>query len=163
MMQQLLFKFRAALILTVTITLATSALAQATVVIGTGNPDVDVPAVQAAVNLGGEVVLRGHFSFNTPPTIPTALQAVGFPPATILISKAVAVSGAEDAIIERGTIPFYVAAPGASVSIQKCALREPVEICYCRLRRERPGDRFVPHRRIRTSAKYPVFGNRNQR
>jgi uncharacterized protein (TIGR03437 family) len=57
MMQQLLFKFRAALILTVTITLATSALAQATVVIGTGNPGVDVPAVQAAVNLGGEVAI----------------------------------------------------------------------------------------------------------
>lgn len=129
MMQQLLLKFRVDLVITVAIALATSALAQAAVVIGTGNPGVDVPAVQAAVNLGGEVVLSGHFSFDTPPTIPTALQAVGFPPATILISKAVAISGAADTIIERGTIPFYVAAPGVSVSIQKCALREPVEIC----------------------------------
>ena len=37
-----------------TIALAASALAQTTVVTGTGNPDVDVPAVQAAVNLGGK-------------------------------------------------------------------------------------------------------------
>lgn len=124
-MQQLLFKFRVALVITVAIALATSALAQDTVVIGTGNPDVDVPAVQAAVNLGGQVVLSGHFSFDTPPTIPTALQAIGFPPATILISKAVAISGAADAIIERGTIPFYVAAPGASVSIQNVHFVSP--------------------------------------
>jgi hypothetical protein len=62
MTRQLLLKFRAALVITVTIALATSALAQATVVTGTGNPGVDVPAVQTAVNLGGEVVLSGHFS-----------------------------------------------------------------------------------------------------
>jgi hypothetical protein len=60
---------------------------------------VDIPAVQAAVNLGGEVVLMGHFSFDKPPTVPTPLQAVGIPPATILISIAVAISGAGDAII----------------------------------------------------------------
>jgi hypothetical protein len=72
---QLLSKFRVALVITAAIALATSALAQATEVIGTGNPDVDVPAVQAAVNLGGEVVLMGHFSFDTPPTILTAFQA----------------------------------------------------------------------------------------
>jgi hypothetical protein len=93
MMQQLLPNVRVALVITITIALSASAWAQATVVIGTGNPDVDVPAIQAAVNLGGEVVLRGHFSFDTPPTIPTALQAVGIPLATILISKAVAISG----------------------------------------------------------------------
>src|SRR5215469_8993483 len=103
MMQQLLPKFRVTLGITVTIALSASAWAQATVVIGTGNPDADVPAIQAAVNLGGEVVLRGHFSFDTPPTIPLA---------TILISKAVSISGVQDASIEAGTIPFYVAAPG---------------------------------------------------
>src|SRR5258708_40288250 len=118
MVQQLLLKFRVVLVMKVTIALATSALAQATIVIGTGNPAVDVPAVQAAVNFGGQVVLSGHFSFDTPPTIPTGLQAVRFPPATILISKAVAISGAADAIIERGAIPFYVAPAGASVSIE---------------------------------------------
>ena len=64
-MQQLLLKSRVALVVSAAIALAASALAQATVVIGTGNPDVDVPAVQAAVNLGGEVVLSGHFSFDT--------------------------------------------------------------------------------------------------
>ena len=90
MVQQLLPKFRVALIITVTIALSASVWAQATVVIGTGNPVVDVPAIQAAVNLGGEVVLRRHFSFDTPPTIPTALEAVGIPQATIPISKAVA-------------------------------------------------------------------------
>ena len=119
MVRQLLLKFRVALVITVTIALETSALARATVVIGTGNPAVDVPAVQAAVNLGGEVLLRGHFSFDRPPTIPTALEAVGVPQATILIAKAVAISGAPDASIEEGTIPFYVAAPGATVTIQK--------------------------------------------
>ena len=65
---------------------------KATVVNGTGNPNVDIRAVQAAVNLGGNVVLRGHFSFNNPPTISTSLQTVGFPLATILISKAVSIS-----------------------------------------------------------------------
>jgi len=125
MAQQLIRRLRAAPVITAAIALAASALAQPTVVNGTGNPDVDIPAVQAAVNLGGEVVLSGHFSFDKPPTIPSPLQAVGFPQATILISKAVAISGAGDAIIERGTIPFYVAAPGASVSIQKLHFVSP--------------------------------------
>src|SRR5215469_8163689 len=76
-------------------TLASTAAAQ-TVVVGTGNPDVDVPAVQAAVNQGGDVNLKGHFSFRRDPTvtIPTALLPWGYPPkATILVSKAVAISG----------------------------------------------------------------------
>lgn len=112
------------LLTAVSIASATSALAQAAVVTGTGDPNVDVPAVQAAVNLGGEVVLRGHFSFDTPPTIPTALGAVGFPRATILISKAVAISGApaerdDMTTIESGTSPFYVDAPGSTVTIEK--------------------------------------------
>src|SRR5215475_14335928 len=109
MTQQIIRKFRSAPVIAAAIALAASARAQPTVVNGTGNPDVDIPAVQAAVNLGGEVVLSGHFSFDKPPTIQNPLQAVGFPPATILISKAVAISGAGDAIIERCTIPFYVA------------------------------------------------------
>jgi hypothetical protein len=40
------------------------------VVVGTVNPNLDVPAVQAAVDQGGQVILKGHFSFDTPPTIP---------------------------------------------------------------------------------------------
>jgi hypothetical protein len=129
MMQQLFLKFRATLVITAAITLAASALAQATVVTGTGNPAVDVPAVQAAVNLGGEVVLKGHFSFDTPPTVPIS-QDLHLAPATILISKAVAISGAGDVrddmtSIEAGTIPFYVDAPGASVTIQKLRFVRP--------------------------------------
>jgi hypothetical protein len=84
-----------------------------TVVVGTGNPDVDIPAVQSAVDRGGEVTLEGRFSFDRPPTVPTPLV-----PATILVSTAVVISGARHASIEAGTIPFYVEAPGASVTIQ---------------------------------------------
>src|SRR5215470_12919506 len=107
-----------------TIVAAASAAAQ-TVVVGTGNPDLDVPAVQAAVDQGGEVLLKGHFSFDRPSTVPTApelaVQSGGF--ATVLVSKAVVISGTQDgdderASIEAGTIPFYVDAPGASVTIQ---------------------------------------------
>jgi hypothetical protein len=107
-----------------TLALAASATAQ-TVVVGTGNPDIDVPAVQAAVDQGGEVILNGHFSFDRPPTVPTApelaVQAGSF--ATVLVSKAVVISGTQEddeemASIEAGTIPFYVDAPGASVTIQ---------------------------------------------
>ena len=126
-MQRLILEFRVAPVMTVAIAMAASALAQSTAVTGTGNPDVDIPAVQAAVNLGGDVVLSGHFSFDKPPTIPTPLQAVGIPPATILISKAVTISGAGDTIIERGTIPFYVQAPGATVTIQKLHFVKPAK------------------------------------
>jgi hypothetical protein len=104
------------------------AFAAQTVVVGTGNPDVDVPAVQAAVNQGGDVLLKGHFSFNRPPTIQTAL---GGPLAMVLVSKAVTISGAQNkdderASIEGGTIPFYVEAPGASVTIQGLRFILPV-------------------------------------
>src|SRR5262245_65501013 len=75
-----------------TVAMGGSAAAQ-TLVVGTGDPEVDVPAVQAAVDQGGEVILKGHFSFDRPPTVPTPL---GGPPATILVSKAVAISGARD-------------------------------------------------------------------
>src|SRR5215813_797615 len=76
-----------------TLAMAGSAAAQ-TLVVGTGDPEVDVPAVQAAVDQGGEVILKGHFSFDRPPTVPTALGGGGL--ATILVSKAVAISGERD-------------------------------------------------------------------
>jgi hypothetical protein len=104
-----------------TLSFAARAAAQ-TVVVGTGNPDIDIPAVQAAVDRGGDVVLKGHFSFDRSPTIPTA--PAGYPPAMVLVSKAIAISGARDdddgelTSIQAGTIPFYVEAPGAHVSIQ---------------------------------------------
>ena len=76
-MQQLFFKSRVALVVMAAIALAASALAQSTLVMGTGKPDADIPAVQAAVNVGGEVILNGHFSFDKPPTVTTGLQAIG--------------------------------------------------------------------------------------
>jgi hypothetical protein len=100
---------------------AASAAAQ-TVVVGTGDPDTDVKAVQAAVDQGGEVTLKGHFSFNRPPTVVTATAFVGGL-ATVLVSKGVAISGTQNedgemASIEAGTTPFYVEAPGARVTIR---------------------------------------------
>jgi len=100
---------------------AASAAAQ-TVVVGTGDPGTDVKAVQAAVDQGGEVTLKGHFSFNRAPTVPTATAFVGGL-ATVLVSKGVAISGTQNedgemATIDGGTTPFYVEAPGARVTIQ---------------------------------------------
>jgi hypothetical protein len=91
--------------------------------------------------------LRGHFSFDTPPTIPAALQAAGFPQATILISKAVSISGAsaernDVATIEAGTIPSYVDTPGASVIIAKIAICSPCKCSNSRLFRDRPRHHF---------------------
>src|SRR5262252_2778570 len=71
---------------------AASAGAQ-TVVDGTGCPELDVPAVQAAVDQGGEVILRGHFSFDAEPTVPTAMWGA----AMVLVSRPVTISGAPDA------------------------------------------------------------------
>lgn len=111
------------------IPLATSAAAQATVVVGTGNPDIDVPAIQAAVDQSGEVILKGLFSFNRTPTVPTALAGAGYPAATILVSKSVAISGEGDGddmtTIEGGTIPFYVEAMGAPVTIHALRFVRP--------------------------------------
>jgi|GEM_PF-1768476 len=98
---------------------------QALVVVGTGHPAVDVPAVQAAVDRGGNVILKGYFSFATPPTKPVApvLASGWYPPAAeVMVSKAVTISGARDAhgemtTIDAGTIPFYVDAPGQRVTI----------------------------------------------
>lgn len=99
-----------------------ASVAAQTVVLGTGEPDADVKAVQAAVDQGGEVVLKGHFSFKRPPTVPTATAFVGGL-ATVLVSKGVGISGAQDedgelTSIEGGTTPFYVEAPGARVTIR---------------------------------------------
>jgi hypothetical protein len=112
------------------IPLATSAVAQATVVVGTGNPDIDVPVVQAALDQGGEVILKGHFSFERAPRIPTAWP--GLPPATTLISKAVVISGTREddgdlTTIEGGTIPFYVDAQGVPVTFQRLRFIRPIQ------------------------------------
>src|ERR1700694_1817914 len=99
---------------------AASAAAQA-VVGGTGDPGIDVPAVQAAVDQGGEVILKGQFSFDRPPTIVPALP--GFPLGMVLVSRAVAISGTQNdegemTTIVAGTNPFEIEARGFSVKIQ---------------------------------------------
>jgi hypothetical protein len=101
----------------------TSAGAQ-TVVVGTGDPNIDVPAVQAAVDQGGNVILKGHFSFDTLPPIPPRPPPLdGYGPAMVLVSKAVSISGVQDehgetTSIEGGQVPFEVEALGSSVRIQ---------------------------------------------
>src|SRR5690348_9143049 len=72
--------------------------AHPTIVRGTGNPAIDVAAVQAAVNQGGSVILKGHFSFDIPPSssngIAPALIPSGLPAnSEIKITKAVSISG----------------------------------------------------------------------
>jgi hypothetical protein len=115
------------LILTSIATMASaSSVAAQTVVVGTGDPNIDVPAVQYAVDQGGEVILKGHFSFDRPPT-----QPMLFAPymATIRVSNQVVISGTSDdhggtrdkqdgmTSIASGTVPFYVEAFGARVEI----------------------------------------------
>ena len=109
----------------VTVALAATATAQDITVVGTGDPGMDVPAVQAAVDQGGRVVLKGHFSFDALPTAAEQPDASLGTPAMgmIRISKTVAISGALDdqgqmTVVEGGTNPFYVEAPGAHVSIK---------------------------------------------
>src|SRR2546423_14845931 len=82
-----------------TLAFAATAAAQEITVVGTGDPNVDVPAVQAAVDQGGRVVLKGDFSFDAPPTVPERFTGlVGSPPrlGMVLVSKAVVISGAQD-------------------------------------------------------------------
>ena len=55
-----------------------------TVVVGTGDPDIDIAAVQTAVDRGGAVTLRGRFSFDNPPTRHGTLPDLM---ATILVSR----------------------------------------------------------------------------
>lgn len=93
---------------------ATVALVAQTVVVGTGDPNLDVPAVQAAVDAGGEVLLVGTFSFDRPPTNGRS----------ILVSRPVHILGTANAAGGTATIlggqrPFEINAPGARVSIER--------------------------------------------
>lgn len=98
------------------------------VIVGTGDPTVDVPAVQAAVDRGGDVILQGHFSFDSAPTIVPELP--GFALATIRISTEVTISGTEDddgalTTIQGGQVPFEIEARGSSVTIQRLHFVHP--------------------------------------
>jgi hypothetical protein len=92
---------------------------QPAVIAGTGDPNVDVPAIQAAVDQGGQVILNGHFSFDRPPTKPDGAIYNRM----VTVSKGVLISGAPDVngdmpTIEAGNWPFFIDALGARVSIQ---------------------------------------------
>jgi hypothetical protein len=94
-----------------------------TVVVGTGDPNLDITAVQAAVDHGGEVLLQGHFSFDKSPTRRAPPQAFFPRMASVLVSKEVVIAGAHDlrgemTSIGGGTWPFAVEALGSHVTIQ---------------------------------------------
>ena len=105
-------------------------------VVGTGNPATDVAAVQAAVNHADTVELEGTLSFRRPPTalVRSVLTSTKFASpraAQVLVSRAVTILGVPDArggmaTIEEGTIPFYVDAPGARVTIRNVRFVRPL-------------------------------------
>src|SRR5689334_18294008 len=107
----------------------------AIILVGANDPSVDIPAVQAAVDQGGAVILRGIFSFDSTAGKPIAAQlssGSGAQPsaAEVLIAKAVSISGwrEEDgdmATIKGGTVPFYIDARGQSVTIRGLRFVEP--------------------------------------
>src|SRR6185295_15093836 len=105
----------------------TGTVAAQTVVVGTGDPDVDIAAVQTAVDRGGAVTLRGRFSFDNPPTRHGKLPDLM---ATILVSREVTISGGWDehgqmTTVAGGEIPFAVEARGAAVRIEKLRFLRP--------------------------------------
>src|SRR5258706_2467850 len=98
---------------------AATVAAQPVVVSGTGDPNLDVPAVQAAVDRGGHLVLMGHFSFDRPPSTPAGATYARM----VTVSKNIAISGGPDkngdmTAIEGGEWPFLVDAAGGHVTIQ---------------------------------------------
>jgi hypothetical protein len=100
--------------------------AQSIAVTGTGDPNQDIPAVQAAVDQGGTVVLTGHFSFDRPPTAP---DTTGYN-RMVTVSKSVSISGNRDVYgdlptIKGGDWPFFVDAAGAQVTIQELRFVSP--------------------------------------
>src|SRR5207249_10379588 len=107
---------------------ATAPAAAQTVVAGRGDPKVDVAALRAAVGRGGEVVLKGHFSFERAPTKTDGLFL--YPGRMVLVSKEVTISGARDdngamTTIYGGIIPFLIEAPGSHVTFQKLCFVHP--------------------------------------
>ncbi len=101
------------------VAVAGSAAAQPAVVVGTGDPNVDVPAVQAAVDRGGSLMLSGHFSFDRPPTAPAGSTYNRM----VTVSKSIAIAGIRDSngnlpVIQGGNWPFLIDAGDARVAIQ---------------------------------------------
>ena len=89
------------------------------VVTGTGVARVDVAAVQAAVDHGGQVILVGHFSFDIPPNKPASATYSRM----VTVSKQVVISGYRDEhgdmpVIVGGFFPFFIDGPNSRVSIR---------------------------------------------
>ena len=111
-----------------------TALAQA-VVVGQGNPSIDLPAVQAAVDQGGSVLLVGTFDFG----------ATG----RVVLRRDVAISGEADSsgapitIVIGGDWTFFSplpatlppTQPGPKIRIQSIHFRQPlgapIHLAYC--------------------------------
>ncbi len=111
-----------------------TALAQA-VVVGQGNPSIDVPAVQAAVDQGGSVLLVGTFDFGDT--------------GRVVLSKDVAISGEADSsgapttTVIGGDWTFFSPLPatlppseaGPKIRIQSIHFRQPlgppIHLAYC--------------------------------
>jgi len=111
----------------ITMIAAAGVAAAQRVVTGTGVADLDIAAVQAAVDGGDSVMLRGHFSFDNPPARRIALPGLMV---TILISNAVTISGTLDergemTTILGGEIPFAVEGSGVSVRIERLRFVRP--------------------------------------
>jgi serine/threonine protein kinase len=106
-------------------------------VVGTCDPALDVAAVQTAVDRAETVVLDGHFSFRQPPTKPVDPNLSSSSPATapfaqVLVSKTVTILGTRDTsggmtTIDGGTIPFYIDAAGARVTIRNLRFVRPID------------------------------------
>src|SRR5262245_46433059 len=96
-----------------------SAAVQPVVVAGTGDAKLDVAAVQAGVDHGGQVILVGHFSFDMPPTKPARAAYSRM----VTVSKQVVISGNRDEhgdmpVIVGGFFPFFIDVPNSRVSIR---------------------------------------------
>jgi len=105
----------------------TGGLVAKSVVVGTGDPAVDIAAVQVAVARGGQVVLQGRFSFEDPPAMRAMLPGLT---AIVLVSKDVTISGAWDdrgeiTSILGGEIPFVIEAPAGHVRIEHLRFMHP--------------------------------------
>jgi len=92
---------------------------QPVVVTGRGDAKLDVAAVQAAVDHGGQVILVGHFSFDMPPTKPARAAYSRM----VTVTKQVVISGNRDEhgempIIAGGFFPFLIDVPNSRVSIR---------------------------------------------
>jgi len=84
-----------------------------TLIVGVGDAARDMAAVQAAVDAGGDILLRGTFAFDGPPINGRSVS----------VTRAVRIRGEADerggqATIVGGWRPFDIDAPGAAVSIE---------------------------------------------